>query len=78
MNKIPENIVGELFEQNDANEFKGPFGKEDLKKFLKDYATYYTIPVSEKGVTYRLFLEKNKRKALRVEERLIKDEWFDL
>jgi hypothetical protein len=76
MNKIPENIVGELFVQNDANEFEGPFGKQNLKKFLKENSTYLS-QVSENGVVYRQFLDKNKRNALRIEERLIKDEWFE-
>jgi hypothetical protein len=38
---IPENIFGQLYVQNATNEFKGPFGKENLKKFLKEYGTCY-------------------------------------
>jgi hypothetical protein len=38
MNMIPENIFGQLYVQNATNEFQGPFGKENLKKFLKEYA----------------------------------------
>lgn len=77
MNMIPENIFGQLYVQNATNEFKGPFGKENLKKFLKEYGTFYLTQVSENGVVYRQFLGKNKRNALRIEESLIKDEWFE-
>ena len=75
--KISENVVGELFVQNDSNEFEGPFGKQSLRSFLKQCSNYYQNETSENQISYIRFLDAaNKKNALRVEKRLLKNEWL--
>jgi hypothetical protein len=75
--KIPENVVGEMFVQNDSNEFEGPFGKQNLRSFLKQCSNYYQNETSENQISYIRFLDAAKKKnSLRVEKRLLKNEWL--
>ena len=81
LNKIPENIQGELFQVNNDGS-RSYLETTKLKEYLMKYPTYYLTEESEVDSSnniqqYYCFTSNEKIKILKVYRQLLHEDWFN-
>ena len=77
LNKVPENLFGDLYLQTESNELGKSLGKKNLKDFIKEYPSYYLSDTKENSILHFYFISTNKKLILKIEKELIPKDFLE-